>query len=314
LKINRITDNLLYRLLVYLIFTAIVFQFSCVPNKKLVYLQHDDEELKRQNPADTVLRNYTLKREPYQLKPEDIISLRVASITDEEYNFIKQYETDLGIIRKLNQYQSNQVGDNQGNNLNRNFGNLGGGQGGGGISSLTLDRQNTGFVLDKNGSLDLPQIGEINLSGLTIPEAEAKVKDLLEGYYETPMVRIQLLNFHFTIMGEVENEGRYTSFDPEMTIFDAIAISGNLTEFADRSNVKIIRQTEGEAKVLFLNTLDESTLNAENYYLKRGDMIIVPPLQARTTDKYTLPNVTRVLGVVSAALSLTALIISLSNR
>jgi len=291
----------------------ILLAASCVPNKKITYLQYGDD-LKEKSPLDTVMRTYPLQKTLYTLLPEDIISLRVASLTGEEYNFIKKYETDLGIIRKLNQYNQ---GENQGGSagvMNQRM--LGGGTaaGEGGMSSIMLDRMNSGFVLDLNGELELPQIGKVKLSGLTIPEAEAKVKEALDGYFETPMVRIQLLNFHFTILGEVESEGRYTSFSPETTIFDAISISGNLTEFADRTNIKIVRQEGGESKVIYLNLLDERTLAARNFYLKRDDLIIVPPLEARTTNRYTLPNVTRVLGIVSAALSLTALIISLSNR
>lgn len=290
---------------------------SCVPTKRITYLQYQND-LKEDNPADTVLRTYNLKKGLYTLQPEDIISIRVASVTDDEYNFIKKYETDLGIIRKLDQYDTRGSSAGAGGNqsVNRNlFGGGGGGVGSEtGPSSIMLDRMNSGFVLDLKGELDLPQIGTLALADLTIPEAEAKVKAALEGYYETPMVRIQLLNYHFTIIGEVENEGRYTSYDPQMNVFDAISIAGNLTEFADRSNIKIIRKTGAEAKVIYLDMLNEDLLAANNFYLHKDDLIIVPALEARTTNQYTLPNVSRVLGIVSAALSLTALIISLNNR
>ncbi|MEQ8882468.1 MAG: hypothetical protein RLQ12_22690, partial [Cyclobacteriaceae bacterium] len=157
------------------------------------------------------------------------------------------------------------------------------------------------------------KLGQVELAGLTLPEAELKVKSMLEGYLETPMVRIQLLNYHFTIVGEVQNEGRYTSFDPEVTIFDAITLAGNLTEYADRANLKIVRQEDGESKVIYVNMLDERTLSAENYFLKRGDLIVVAPLKARTANLYTLPNVNRTFGIASAVLSLAAFIITLSR-
>ncbi|MEQ8336737.1 MAG: polysaccharide biosynthesis/export family protein [Cyclobacteriaceae bacterium] len=278
---------------------------SCVPNKKLVYLQSENE-LKKEKTYDSITATYNLKLERYTLKPEDIISLRVASVTPDEYNFIKKYEQDLGIIRKLNQYD--RVDEGNGNASQPLMG--GGGSSGGSetgfnnISNIILDRMNTGFVLDLNGELTLPQIGSVSLSGLTIPEAEARVSELLSGYFETPMVRIQLLNFHFTIMGEVTEEGRYTSFDPELSIFDAITMSGNLTEFADRSNIKLIRREGGQAKIIYINALDENTLNAESLFLKKGDLIIVPPLKARTTRGYILPNVSIVLGVSSTILSI----------
>ena len=98
-----------------------------------------------------------------------------------------------------------------------------------------------------------------------------------------------------------------------MNIFDAISLAGNIGEFADRSNIKIIREDDKEAKVLYLNMLDESTLNADNFYVRRNDIIIVPALKARTTTNYTLKNISFALGLSAAALSLTALIIALGN-
>ena len=283
---------------------------GCVTNKQLTYLQYEND-LKEINPTDTIMRQYSLKKKVYRLLPNDIISIRIASITDDEYNFIKKYETDLGLIRKLDQYSRNIEEEGQ---LNNNFNsrmNIGGVDGQ--ISSIALDRQNTGFTIDANGELELPEIGVLKMSGLTIPEAEFKVKETLEGFYEVPMVRIQLLNYHFTVLGEVEGEGRYTSYDPKLTIFDAISLAGNIGEFADRSNIKIIRQEDDQAKVLYLNMLDETTLNADNFYVQRDDIIIVPALKARTTTTYTLKNISFVLGLTAAALSLTALIIALGK-
>lgn len=291
---------------------------NCVPNRQLVYLQHDQEiDEQVQFATDTLLRSYELHRDAYLLKPQDIISIRVASITEQEYNFISKYESELGIIRKLNQYNQGQSGGNQGFGGGNNQMFRGGGigqDGGSGLPAISLDRLNTGFVLDRMGELELPQIGNVRLSGLTITEAEELINSELQGFYETPMVRIQLLNFHFTILGEVENEGRYTIFDPEAHIFDAILLAGNLTEFADRSQIKVVRKNEGaEAQIFYLDLLDENLLSAERFFLAPNDLIIVPPLQARQANRYTLPRLGTVLGIVSSSLSLVALIISLSR-
>lgn len=295
-----------------MLFIVLLYWISaCVTNKQLTYLQYEND-LKDLNPTDTIMRQYSLKKKVYKLQPNDIISIRVASITDDEYNFIKKYETDLGLIRKLDQYSKNIEADGQlnyGFNSRMNYGGGADGQ----MSSLMLDRQNTGFTLDVNGELELPEIGILKLSGLTLPEAAFKVKEALKGYFEAPMVRIQILNYHFTVLGEVEGEGRYTSYDPKLTIFDAISLAGNIGEFADRSNIKIIRQEDDQAMVLYLNMLDESTLNADNFYVQRNDIIIVPALKARTANTYTLKNIGFVLGITTAVLSITALIIALGK-
>ena len=108
-----------------------------------MYLQAENE-LKQEKTYDSIVANYSLKLRRYTLKPEDIISLRVASVTPEEYNFIKKYETDLGIIRKLNQFDRVDHGDGNASQPLMSTGGAGGESGSMNISTIILDRMNTG--------------------------------------------------------------------------------------------------------------------------------------------------------------------------
>jgi polysaccharide export outer membrane protein len=290
---------------------------SCVPNRRIVYLQNQNEpasgEVKN---ADSARRTYATHFKDYTFKPRDIISLRIASITPGEYDFVQQYEVDLGLFRKLTQYD---LANRSSGGINQGTGGQGfiGGQsmqtGQGGMTPLVLDRMQSGFELDETGSLELPYIGTVILKGLTISEAEALIKSKLTGYFETPVVRIQLLNFNFTILGEVRKEGRYTTYDPNTTIIDALAISENLTDYADRSKIKVIRTEGTQAKVLYINILSEDLLGQSGYYIRPNDVIIVPPLRARYAGKYVLPNTNLGISILTATLSLAALIVSLSR-
>ena len=285
---------------------TIIFLYSCVPNKKITYLQ-DKEVKEKLYPRDSIIKAYNDQYRLYKLQPLDIISVRIGSLTPSEFNFVKQYEEELGIIRRLNQYNQGQFASGLNQNLNQqNLSQTMPGMAGG--NTLYLDRQNTGFILDDLGSLEMPKIGVVDLKGFNLDEAENKIKRMLEGYFETPIVRIQLLSFHFVILGEVTNEGRYTSFDPKTDIFDAIVMAGNLTEYADRSNIKIVRQVNNESMVIYINALDQKTLQAQNVYLYPGDMIIVPPLNARYWRKYVLPDTSTALAILTAVISIFLLI------
>lgn len=281
---------------------------SCVPNKRIVYLQHEPEPKRGKiSNADSVKRTYNTTRKAYTLRPNDIISLRVASITPGEFDFVKKYEEQLGLIRKLNQYdQANQSGGSQ-----QRAG--GGGQGDDGMSSLMLDRQQTGFELDKEGNLELPFIGTLKLAGLSVAQAEVTIKEKLKGYFETPVVRVQLLNFHFTILGEVNKEGRYTTYDPNTSIVDAITLSGNLNDFADRSKLKVVRFEGDQAKVFYVNMVQEDLLSQPGYFLQPNDLIIVPPLNARFAKKYGLQSYTAALGIISSTITLIVLLVTLNK-
>ncbi|MTI38351.1 polysaccharide biosynthesis/export family protein, partial [Fulvivirga lutimaris] len=278
------------RFLTLLVLVGLFFA-SCVPNKRLVYLQKDEPERDAVTQSDSSVRVYQTQFSEYMLQPNDVISIRIASITPKEFDFVQNYEEQLGLIRRLNQYdQSLQTEGSNQRNMN-------GGNSGSGLSSLVLDRQQTGFILDSEGMLELPYIGKIKLSEKTIAEAETELRKNLLKYFETPVVRVQLLSFQFTILGEVNNEGRYTTYDPNSTIIDAIILAGNLTEFADRSKIKVVRTVDSKAEVVYVNTLREELLQQNGFYLKPNDLIIVAPLQARETRKYILPTYSTVLGV-----------------
>ena len=303
---------MLIRNLLYIIVIGTFF-VSCVPNKDIVYLQHpDDPEKGEVMESDSIIRTYQTYNKPYKLQAEDIISLRIASLTPAEFDFVKKYEEQLGIIRKLNQYNQGDAAGGGQNNM-RMQGAGGGGEEGSGLMPIMLDRQQTGFVLDREGYLELPEIGRLQLSGLSLPEAEELIKEKLKNYFETPVVRIQLLSFHFTILGEVNNEGRYTSFDPETNIIDAISLAENLTDFADRTRLKVVRFEEGEAKVYYINTLREDLVGQKGFYLQPNDLIVVPALRARQSRNYLLPATSNIIGVTASALSLILIILNQTN-
>jgi len=295
--------------LLFLCIVSGMIASSCVPNKRLVYLQKPPEPKHGEvSNADTSSRKYQTHYSQYRLKPLDIISIRIASITPSEYDFVQKYEEQLGLIRKLLQYDQLNAASSR-----MRIGG-GGSTGGEGMSSIALDRTQTGFTLDADGSLELPYIGKINMSGMTIPETEQFIREKLKGYFETPVVRVQLLNFHFTILGEVNNEGRFTMYDPNATIIDAITVAGNLTDFADRSKIKIVRFKGADAEVFYINALKEDLLEQPGFFLQPNDLVIVPPLQARATRKYTLPTYTTAISVLSTTVTLILFLASLNNN
>jgi polysaccharide biosynthesis/export protein len=300
------------------VFLLALLLSSCVPNKRIVYLQHSTEpKLDAVTNKDSLSRTYSTRFKEYLLRPRDVISLHIGTITPNEFDFVQKYMEDLGIVRELNQYD--QASPNNNNNsmrMNGMTGMAGGDQatlGGPSLSPILLDRLQTGFTIDEEGILDLPKVGKLNLAGLSIPQAEKLVREKLYGFYEAPLVRIQLLSFHFTILGEVNKEGRYTIFNPNATVFDAISIAENLTDFADRSKIKVVRFKGDQASVTYVNALKENLLEQPGFYLQPNDLIIVPPLEARATRKYTLPNYTTGISLVVSTITLLVLIATLNK-
>jgi len=216
----------------------IVLLSSCVPNKKITYLQ-EGEELKNRNdiPLNRVLREHDLNVQEYRIQPLDNLMIRFETITDEEFDFFSR-------VNAQNMRQNNM----QNNGMN-------------------------GVLVDTEGMIEYPVIGRVKVAGLTVFEAEDLLQGLANKYLKDVVVRIRLQNFRFTVLGEVRGEKVVVSGNTRITMMEAIGMAGGLTELADRSVVKVIRQEENIAKVHYVNLLVEDFIESENFYVNNCSSI-----------------------------------------
>jgi polysaccharide biosynthesis/export protein len=254
------------RILLWFVAVVVIFS-SCVPNKKYVLLQKNDVN-KKDLKADTILRSYQLQLSNYKIQPQDLLSINVETLTPEEFNFFKE----------LNPVQ-------------------GGGGGGGAQGGAMLLR---GYAVDNEGMVDFPVIGRVKLAGMSIFEAEEVMKDILKNYLRDPVLRIRLLNFRFTFVGEINTQ--ITSFNPRISMVEAIALAGGLPEMADRENIKVIRQRGDQADVFYVNLLDEAFVGSDFFYLQQNDIIVVAALKQRPFRVYWTQNIGLFVSTVSVVL------------
>lgn len=253
-----------------LAFFGVLLIFSaCVPNKKYVYLQKND--LNREMPKDTVLREYEQELFDYRIQPNDALYVRFESLTAEEYDF-------------FNKESAQAAGGN------RNF-------------TVTSE------LVDPEGSILFPVIGKVKVSGLTIFQAQDSLQVIASKYLESVIVKVRLVNFRFTVLGEVAQEGTFASFNNRTSIIEAIGLSGGLGELADRSNIKIIRQKGAATEVGYINLLDEDLLTSPYYFVHQNDILIVPALKQRPFRKYATQN----LSLFITSVTLLLLIINLTK-
>lgn len=260
--------------ILWLYFFAILFLGSCVSNKKYVYLQQDDIN-KSDLPKDSTVRSYDIMQFEYRIQPEDIISVRFQSLTPEDFDFLSK----------------NQV--NQGSNNN----------------AINGNSQLIGELVDRNGEIPFPFIGKIKVAGLTTFEIQDKLQSIVAQYLESPVVKVRLLNFRFTILGEVNTEGTVILNNQRVTLLEALGWAGGLTDLADKANIKLIRQKNGHNTVQYLNLLEEDFINSPYYYMHQNDIIIVSALKQRPYRKYFGQN----LALVVSTLSLLILVINLTK-
>jgi len=250
-----------------------LFISSCVTNKKFVYLQKDDVNAK-DLPKDTIVRSYDLQKYEYRIQSEDNISVRFESLTPGEYDIFN---------RNMPQQQ----------NQNLNPGN-----------AILI-----GELVDPRGEISYPVIGKVKVAGLTVYEIQTKLQSIANQYLESPVVKVRLINFRLTLLGEVKQEGTVVLSNNRVSYIEAIGLAGGLTDFADKGNLKLIRQINGKAQVRYLNLLDENFINSPEYYVHQNDILIVPALRQRPYQTYFGKN----LSLVISSLSLLLITITLIN-
>lgn len=269
-------ETTLMRLLFYLLALSLLVS-SCVTNKKYVYLQKEDVNVK-DLPKDTIIRSYGLQKFEYRIQPEDNISVRFESLTPEEYD-----------IFNMNVQQQQNQNLNQGN-------------------AILI-----GELVDPQGEITYPVLGKVKVAGLTVYEVQTKLQSLADQYLDSPVVKVRLINFRFTILGEAKREGTVVMTNNRVNYIEAIGLAGGLTDFADKRNIKLIRQINGKAQVSYLNLLDENFINSPDYYVYQNDILIVPALRQRPYQTYFGKNLSLVISSISLLLITITLINSTTN-
>lgn len=135
------------------------------------------------------------------------------------------------------------------------------------------------YIVDSNGCVNVPNVGEVHLAGLTISEAERLVLDKVKGSFATPpAVIVRFVDYEIAVLGEVKAPGMYSAQDGRITILQALADAGDLTVHGRRDNVKIIREeVNGDKRVYEVDLNDASLLYSPYYYLRQNDVVYVTP-------------------------------------
>lgn len=183
-----------------------------------------------------------------------------------------------------------------------------------------VNAQVSGYTLDKDGNVDFPLVGKINLQGLTRSEASAKVKEILVEKHLVnldfnPVVTVDFMNLGISILGEVNRPGRFALPKDNLTILDALALAGDLTIYGNRENVRVVR-TEGDVQQTHIVDLcsAESVLNSPVYFLKQNDVIYVEPNEVKMRQSTVNGNNVRSTAFWISLASLFATIINIITR
>ncbi len=154
----------------------------------------------------------------------------------------------------------------------------------GAASVLGATSPTSGFLVDKNGEIDLSVVGKVKLIGLTTYQARDLVKEKAAVFYTNPSVQVRFANFKVTILGEVARPATYVIPNEKVTVLDALGLAGDLTIFGKRENVKLIRDNNGKKEFAIFNLNSKELFNSPYYYLKQNDVLYIEPNKGKAAS------------------------------
>jgi polysaccharide export outer membrane protein len=242
---------------------------SCVPQKKMIYMQVKED-------SDTLTNFVNDRQIDYRIQPGDNLFIRVVTLD--------QMTTML-----LNPLSGAGLGGG------------GGGANAGNDASIYLQS----YTVNEAGYLDFPMVGEIFIRNMNVDEIRDAIKERLSEYLKELVVVVKLVNFNITLLGEVNAPGIYRIYQTNINLFEAVSLARDLTDFANRNQIAIIRQTKTGSSVHYVDMTKRDILSSEYYYLKPDDIVYALPVKGK---QFTFANFP--YGVVFGFISTTILLLN----
>jgi len=241
---------------------------SCKTGKDLTYLQDLGHlELQEGIPAPP---------QAYQIKENDNLYIDILSMNPE-------------INALFNPSKGNGSGYNSG--TQQNYGD---------ISSQYLN----GFQVDFKGDITMPILGTVKVLGKTIHETQQLIQTEADKYIKDATIKVKLLNFKLTVLGEVKNPGIYYNYNNYITILDGISMASGETDYSHIKKVLVLRQTDKGIKSYRMNlTSSKDLLTSKAYYLQPNDVIYIEPDQSKRL-RINMPVFTLIISSISTAVLL----------
>ena len=145
------------------------------------------------------------------------------------------------------------------------------------------------YSVDTEGNIFFPFIGPVYVFGLTLDETKIEVEKVMEKYLKNTTIVVKLVNFNITFVGEVRRPGEYKIYQDRINIFEAISLAGDLTDYGNRNEVKLMRMTDDGMALHIIDLTKEDILESPYFYLKPNDIIYIEPLKGKQFAFATFP-------------------------
>ncbi len=149
------------------------------------------------------------------------------------------------------------------------------------------DEKEKGYLVDINGNIDFPVLGQLHVEGLTRRQLTEQIKKRLinEELLKDPMVTVNFLNFKFSVLGEVGHVGTFEVKGDRITLLEALAMAGDLTPRSRLDRIAVIREYGNKRRILFHDIRSKDIFTSPYYYLQQNDIVYVEPTNMKATEQ-----------------------------
>jgi polysaccharide export outer membrane protein len=177
-------------------------------------------------------------------------------------------------------------------------------------TSAITNQSAFGYLVEADGNIQMPYAGRIQVAGLTRLQLEDTLTTLFKEYTKNPVVNVRFLNYSFSVLGEVNNRGKFNMPSERTTILEALSMAGDLTEFGKRNNILVVREVNGERTYARVNLLSKDLFKSPYFYLKTNDVVYVEAVKAKFITRTGVPQY---LAIAAIAVSLLITVIAVSK-
>jgi len=214
------------------------------------------------------IKKVRTNKQDYRLQVGDLLSVQISTVTEQLHDFFNKEQSSNAQLMVQNPYLY-------------------------------------GYLIKDDGFLNLPSFGQVKAEGFTLSELENIIKQIAVSYFEQPVVKLNIINFEISILGEVNHPGTFKIVDPETNILYALSLAGDMTQFGNRKKVKVIRNENEINRVFYVDLTTNGVLNNADFMLQSHDIIYVAPLRKQF---YAFNNITNVVSMALSAVTLYLLI------
>ena len=167
------------------------------------------------------------------------------------------------------------------------------------------------YIVDKDGNISFPILGEVHAEGKTTKELANYLRSRIEKEIDNPIVNVQLVNFRVNVLGAVLEPGSIEVKSERFSVLDALAAAGDMTVQGKRDNVLLIRDNNGKRDFHRLNLKDAGIVDSPYFYMQQNDVIYVEPSDVAAENAEYNQNNSFKVSVISTVVSAVSVVASL---